>query len=150
MRAPQPGSASSSGASSAARPRDLALQGVDLRRERAAAARQLAGDARLHARRAAASASSRRASQQARSSALGGTSSVERQVVQVPAQAALDAGALGDQVGAVVGEQAQLALGAVEASLGQVGLAQGGAGDRRGVDRRRSCRGCERCGAPAP
>ena len=46
---------------------------------------------------------------------------VELEVVQVPAQAPLEALALTDQVVAVVGEQAHVALRAGEARLGQSG-----------------------------
>ena len=68
----------------------------------------------------------------------------------MPAQAALDARALADQVVAVVGEQAQLALGARRGAP-RAGRARAG---RRGRPRRRrwrrSCRACARCGASAP
>ena len=57
-----------------------------------------------------------------------------RQLVEVPAQAALGPRALGHEVLAVVDQEAQLALGAVEAGDRQVGLAQGGTGDRERVD----------------
>lgn len=52
----------------------------------------------------------------------------------MPAQPAADAGALGDQVVAVVDQQAQLARLTVEPGDGQIRLAQGGTGDRQGID----------------
>ena len=62
------------------------------------------------------------------------------ELVQVPAQALLDAGALGDEILAVVGEQADLPLGAVQTSARQVGLAHTGARDRDRVDGHPTCR----------
>ena len=56
------------------------------------------------------------------------------ELVEVPAQAVLRLGPLGHEVLAMVDEEAHLALGAVEAGDRQVGLAQGRAGDREGVD----------------
>ena len=108
---------------------DLALQGVDLAGERR-------GSGRVSSRAMrACDAVGRRGERLLEAGEpagaverLGRHLEREAEVVQVPAQAALDAGALADQVGAVVDEQAQLALGAVEAGLGQVRLAQRGAG----------------------
>ena len=114
--------------------RDLALQGVDLHREAAAAACEVEGDAHLHPGRQGGERLLEAGQPAGAAQGLGRHLERHAEVVQVPAQAALDARALGDQVGAVVGEQAQLALGAGEARLRQVRLAQGGAGDRGGVD----------------
>ena len=57
------------------------------------------------------------------------------ELVEVPAQAVLGPGALGDQVVAMVDQQAHLALGAVEGAPPAGRLAQGRPGDREGVDR---------------
>jgi hypothetical protein len=55
--------------------------------------------------------------------------------VQVPAQPVDRPGAFGDQVLAVVDQQLDLPGRLVMAGGGQVGFAQGGAGDGEGVDR---------------
>jgi hypothetical protein len=55
--------------------------------------------------------------------------------MQVPAQPVDHAGPFGDEVVTVVSQQADLATGAIEASNGQIGLAQGRAGYRQRVDR---------------
>lgn len=57
------------------------------------------------------------------------------QFVEVPAQPALDPGALGDQVPAMVDQQPHLAGGTVELGDGQAVVTQGGEGDCLGVDR---------------
>ena len=88
------------------------------------------GEARLERRRGR-----RRRSSRAAAGSVAG-----HELVEVPAQAVLGAGALGDEVLAMVDEEADLALGAVEPGDRQVRLAQGRPGDREGVDRDRSCR----------
>ena len=60
---------------------------------------------------------------------------LDPQLVEVPAQAGDVAGALGDQVVAVVDEQAHVALGAVERGDRQVRVREGRAGDRERIDR---------------
>lgn len=55
------------------------------------------------------------------------------ELVQVPAKPLLDATALGDQVLAVIDQQANLALGTGQPGAGQVGLLQGRAGHGEGV-----------------
>ena len=55
--------------------------------------------------------------------------------VQVPQEAADDAGSLGDEVLAVVDQEADLAFDALEPGNEQICLAQGGTGDRECVDR---------------
>jgi len=113
---------------------DLALEGVDLTRERAAALGEDAGASRLdpfEGRERLLETGEPAGAVESPDGDLEG----ERQLVQVPAEALLDARAFADQVGAVVGQQPQLALGALEAGLGQTRFAQGGAGHAGGVDR---------------
>jgi hypothetical protein len=57
------------------------------------------------------------------------------ELVEVPAEPADDPGPFRYEVFTVVDQQAQLAGGPVELGGGQVGLLEGGAGDRDGVDR---------------
>ena len=75
---------------------------------------------------------------------------VEPQVVQVPAQAGLHALALTDEVVAVVGQQAHVALGPGEARLGQAGLTQRRPRHALGVDRVALARGARRGARPWP
>ena len=75
---------------------------------------------------------------------------VDGQLDEEPAQALLVAGPLADEILAVVDEQADLAVGAVERGHRQVGLAQDGAGDGEGVDRVALARARGRSGGRRP
>jgi hypothetical protein len=59
---------------------------------------------------------------------------VGRDLVQMPADPALQTGSLGDQIVTMVDQQAHLARRSVELGDGQIGLAPCSAGDRERID----------------
>ena len=112
--------------------RDLALQAVDDGRQLADAGDQLGAmraTVPVQVRERARASRTNRRSRPAGRGLLAG-----RELVEMPAETVLGPRALGHEVVAVVDEQAHLSLGAVEAGDRQVGLAQGGPGDREGID----------------
>lgn len=112
---------------------DLALQAVDGPRQLADASHQVEGDAGDGTREAG-EADLERLEDVAAVEAAGCWLLARMELVEVPAQAGLGPGALGDEVVAVVDEETQLALGTIQAGDRQVRLTQGCPGDRERVD----------------
>ena len=104
-------------------------------RELAAAPDELAADLDLHRLLAAGEAASKALEPDAPVEAACREIECRLELVQVPAQALLDARALLDEVLAMVEQEPDLALRTGEAGRRQGGLAQVGTGDRERVDR---------------
>jgi hypothetical protein len=132
VRTPQPGSSSKARADEDGQ---LALELRGTARKLATAADKLASDSYLRRLRKA-SEQARYACEPARAiERAGGHLELRAELVQVPAQAVLNARALGDEVLAVVDEQPDLATFALETSSRELGLAQSGSGDGERIDR---------------